>query len=232
MAALGADRPRPSSCVGLVAAVDAWRLATGRRSLDLPPPAEPLRAQTPLLDVTIPRPTAPLSSSANSHARGHRVVAGEPPRHRCAGLRLEGRVSGPHLGAGGLVAPRPLLGMAPRPVRPAVLARFGDASALEHDDARLRGRGRGGVLWTPADGGGTPNLGAGICGALLSLTRPMPWRWLSVRLSIFGLYGAIAVLFLKHNARFGRWLRWKTRRVYLPLLALLGTLPSLSTRIS
>ncbi len=69
-------------------------------------------------------------------------------------------------------------------------------------------------------------LGAGIGGALLSFTRERPVLAIGASGAIFGLYGAILILLWKHRDRFGRWLRWKTRRVYLPMLALL-VLPSL-----
>ncbi len=78
-------------------------------------------------------------------------------------------------------------------------------------------------------------LGAGLCGAGLSLLRvkevslgSSQVQVLSVGASgaIMGLYGVILVFLLRYRSRFPERQRWKTRRIYFPLLVL-ALLPSL-----
>jgi rhomboid protease GluP len=67
---------------------------------------------------------------------------------------------------------------------------------------------------------------AGICGAVLSLLRAKPMLSVGASGAIMGLYGVTLVFLLRYRRRFSARQRWKTTRVYFPLLVL-ALLPSL-----
>jgi rhomboid protease GluP len=69
-------------------------------------------------------------------------------------------------------------------------------------------------------------VGAGLCGAALSLLRVKPVLSVGASGGIMGLYGVILVFLIRNRRRFAPRERTKTNRVYFPLLVL-ALMPSL-----
>jgi membrane associated rhomboid family serine protease len=69
-------------------------------------------------------------------------------------------------------------------------------------------------------------LAAGLGGAALSLLREKPVLSVGASGAIMGLYGVTLVFLARYRRRFSQRQRWKTTRVYFPLLVL-ALLPSL-----
>lgn len=69
-------------------------------------------------------------------------------------------------------------------------------------------------------------LAAGLCGAGVSLLRVKPVLSVGASGAIMGLYGVTLVFLLRYRNRFSERQKWKTTRVYFPLLVL-ALLPSL-----
>lgn len=67
---------------------------------------------------------------------------------------------------------------------------------------------------------------AGLCGAAFSLLRAKPVLSVGASGAIMGLYGVTLMFLLRYRGRFSARQRWKTTRVYFPLLVL-ALLPSL-----
>jgi len=67
----------------------------------------------------------------------------------------------------------------------------------------------------------------GFLGATFSLLlRPKPVLSVGASGAIFGLYGLALVFLLRHMRRFSRRQRWKTVRIYIPIMAL-AVVPSI-----
>ena len=69
-------------------------------------------------------------------------------------------------------------------------------------------------------------LGAGLCGAFLSLLRSKPVLSVGASGCIMGLYAVILVFLLRYRGRFSERQKIKTTRIYIPLLVL-ALFPSL-----